>query len=178
MARIPTVDLEEARGVRKLLVWVNERRYGGVVPGIYRILARDLNILIPTGWLYNYLHMRKSSPLSRLQRETLATTWPRYDLDLKTRALLSYAKKLTQQPSMVEDSDIEDLRAAGTSRVSTKPRRSSHYSTTVVGWNQLRDCQLIGYQKERSFPKQPLARQLRRLALDENYEAMSRKPGE
>jgi hypothetical protein len=98
--------------VRNLLVWVNERRYGGVVPGIYRILARDLNILIPTGWLYNYLHMRKSSPLSRLQRETLATTWPRYDLDLKTWALLSYAKKLTQQPSMVEDSDIEDLRAA------------------------------------------------------------------
>ena len=98
--------------MRNLLVWVNERRYGGVVPGIYRILARDLNILIPTGWLYNYLHLRKSSPLSRLQRETLATTWPRYDLDLKTWALLSYAKKLTQQPSMVEDSDIEDLRAA------------------------------------------------------------------
>jgi hypothetical protein len=43
MARIPTVDLEEARGVRKLLVWVNECRYGGVVPGIYRILARDLS---------------------------------------------------------------------------------------------------------------------------------------
>jgi len=78
--------------VRNLLVWVNERRYGGVVPGIYRILARDLNTLIPTGWLYNYLHMRKSSPLSRLQRETLATTWPRYDLDLKTWALLSYAR--------------------------------------------------------------------------------------
>jgi hypothetical protein len=39
----------------------------------YKILARDLNILIPTGWLYNYLHMRKSSPLTRLQREMLAT---------------------------------------------------------------------------------------------------------
>jgi len=73
--------------------------------------------------------MRKSSPLSRLQREMLATvangliggapcrgshtpavgrlpkdgrlsaqfatTGPRYDLDRKTRALLSYAKKLT-----------------------------------------------------------------------------------
>ena len=99
--------------MRNLLVWVNERRYGGVVPGIYRILARDLNTLIPTGWLYNYLHMRKSSPLSRLQRETLATTWPRYDLDLKTWALLSYAKKLTQEPSMMEDSDVEALREAG-----------------------------------------------------------------
>ena len=42
-----------------------------------------------------------------------ATTWPRYDLDPKTRALLTYAKKLTQEPSMVEDSDIEQLRAAG-----------------------------------------------------------------
>jgi alkylhydroperoxidase family enzyme len=42
-----------------------------------------------------------------------ATTWPQYDLDLKTRTLLGYAKKLTQEPSMVEDSDIEELRAAG-----------------------------------------------------------------
>lgn len=42
-----------------------------------------------------------------------ATTWPQYDLDEKTRALLTYAKKLTQEPSMVEDSDIEELRAAG-----------------------------------------------------------------
>ena len=41
-----------------------------------------------------------------------ATTWPTYDLDRKTRSLLSYAKKLTQEPNMVEDSDIEDLRAA------------------------------------------------------------------
>ena len=42
-----------------------------------------------------------------------ATTWPQYDLDQKTRALLSYAKKLTEEPSMVEDSDVEALRAAG-----------------------------------------------------------------
>jgi alkylhydroperoxidase family enzyme len=42
-----------------------------------------------------------------------ATTWPQYDLDEKTRALLTYAKKLTQEPNMVEDSDIEELRAAG-----------------------------------------------------------------
>lgn len=28
-------------------------------------------------------------------------------------ALLAYAKKLTQEPSMMEDSDIEELRAAG-----------------------------------------------------------------
>jgi alkylhydroperoxidase family enzyme len=42
-----------------------------------------------------------------------ATTWPTYDLDAKTQALLAYAKKLTQEPSMVEDSDIEELRSAG-----------------------------------------------------------------
>ena len=42
-----------------------------------------------------------------------ATSWPRYDLDRKTHALLSYAKKLTQDPSMVENSDIDALREAG-----------------------------------------------------------------
>jgi alkylhydroperoxidase family enzyme len=42
-----------------------------------------------------------------------ATTWPTYDLDPKTRALLSYAKKLTEEPSMVEDPDVDALRAAG-----------------------------------------------------------------
>jgi alkylhydroperoxidase family enzyme len=42
-----------------------------------------------------------------------ATTWPTYDLEPKTRALLVYARKLTQEPNMVEDADIEELRAAG-----------------------------------------------------------------
>jgi alkylhydroperoxidase family enzyme len=42
-----------------------------------------------------------------------ATAWPRYDLDEETRALLSYAKKLTEEPGMVEDEDIEALRSAG-----------------------------------------------------------------
>lgn len=42
-----------------------------------------------------------------------ATTWPDYDLDEKTRALLAYAKKLTQEPNMIEDEDIEALRKAG-----------------------------------------------------------------
>src|SRR5829696_899408 len=42
-----------------------------------------------------------------------ATTWPQYDLDRRTRALLSYAKKLTQEPSMMEDSAVEGLRSAG-----------------------------------------------------------------
>lgn len=73
MARILTIDPEQARGLRKLLFRVNKRQYGGVVPGIFKIMFRDLNIAFPGGWIYNYLHMRKGSPLTRLQREMLAT---------------------------------------------------------------------------------------------------------
>jgi hypothetical protein len=73
MARILTIDPEQARGVRKVFVWITKRQYGGAVPGILKIMAQDLNIAIPVNWIYNYLHMRKSSPLSRLQREILAT---------------------------------------------------------------------------------------------------------
>ena len=56
--------------------------------------------------------MRRLTEDEHLDAE-FATTWPQYDLDDKTRALLSYAKKLTQEPSMMEDSDVENLRAAG-----------------------------------------------------------------
>ena len=73
MARILTLDPEQARGLRKLLLWWTKRQYGGAVPGMFNVLAPDLNLTIPISWLYNYLHMRKSSPLSRLQREMLAT---------------------------------------------------------------------------------------------------------
>ena len=73
MARILTIDPEQARGVRKVLFWINKRQYGGVAAGMLKIVAQDLKIAVPLGWLYNHLHMRKSSPLSRLQREMLAT---------------------------------------------------------------------------------------------------------
>ena len=56
--------------------------------------------------------MRRLTKDEHLSAE-FATTWPTYDLDAKTHALLAYAKKLTQEPSMVEDSDIEELRSAG-----------------------------------------------------------------
>ena len=56
--------------------------------------------------------MRRLTKDEHLSAE-FATTWPQYNLDRKTQALLSYAKKLTQEPNMVEDSDIEELRAAG-----------------------------------------------------------------
>ena len=73
MARIMTVPAEEARGLRGLIVRMVKRQYGGVAPGIFEVLMPDLQVNLPTGWLYNHLHMRKNSPLSRLQREMLAT---------------------------------------------------------------------------------------------------------
>jgi hypothetical protein len=73
VARILTLDPEQARGLRKGLVWMAKRQYGGAVPGIFKIMVRDLNVALPSSWIYNHLHMRKGSPLNRLQREMLAT---------------------------------------------------------------------------------------------------------
>jgi uncharacterized protein YciW len=42
-----------------------------------------------------------------------ATTWPEYQLDLKTRALLVYASKLTESPSLVDDDDMASLKKVG-----------------------------------------------------------------
>ncbi len=42
-----------------------------------------------------------------------ATTWPTFNLDKKTKTLLTYAKKLTESPNMIDKSDIQDLRHAG-----------------------------------------------------------------
>ncbi len=73
MARIKTVAPEEARGVRKLVVRLLRRQTGGLVPGIFQILMPDFQVAIPTTWLYGYLNERKGSPMSKLQREMLAT---------------------------------------------------------------------------------------------------------
>jgi hypothetical protein len=73
MTNLLTVVPERATGIRKLLFGWARKQYGGVVPGIFQVLAVDLRILRPTVALYKYLHLRKSSPLSRLQREMLAT---------------------------------------------------------------------------------------------------------
>lgn len=73
MPKIMTIVPEKAKGIRKLFFrWVR-RQYGGVVPGVFQILAVDLRVARPAGALYNYLHLGKSSSLSRLQREMLAT---------------------------------------------------------------------------------------------------------
>ena len=73
MPNIMTVVPERARGLRRLLFRLARRQYGGVVPGVFQILAVDLAVARPAGALYRHLHLRKSSPLTRLQREMLAT---------------------------------------------------------------------------------------------------------
>jgi hypothetical protein len=73
MSNILTIAPERVSGIRKLFFrWVR-RQYGGIVPGVFQVLAVDLRVARPAGALYNYLHLRKSSTLSRLQREMLAT---------------------------------------------------------------------------------------------------------
>ena len=73
MANITTVVPERARGVRRLFFrWVRGQ-YGGVVPGVYQILAVDLRVASMAGALYKHLHLRRASPLTRLHREMLAT---------------------------------------------------------------------------------------------------------
>jgi hypothetical protein len=64
---------ERAKGLRKLFFGWVRRQYGGIVPGVFQVLAVDLKVARPAGSLYSHLHLRKSSSLSRLQREMLAT---------------------------------------------------------------------------------------------------------
>jgi hypothetical protein len=49
-----------------------EKQYG-YVPGIFKILLTDLEIAGPVAAVYTHLHLRPDSPLTRLQREMLAT---------------------------------------------------------------------------------------------------------
>ena len=56
--------------------------------------------------------MRRLTGLEHLDHE-FATTWPTYELDAKTRALLSFAKKLTETPGAIDDADFDSLREAG-----------------------------------------------------------------
>jgi hypothetical protein len=73
MANILTIVPERARGIRKLFFRFVRGKYGGVVPGVFQVLAVDLRVAQPVGALYSHLHLRKSSALNRLQREMLAT---------------------------------------------------------------------------------------------------------
>ena len=73
MVGITTVVPEDSRGLRRLFFRWARAQYGGVVPGIFQILAVDLRVAATVGALYRHLHLRRSSPLDRLQREMLAT---------------------------------------------------------------------------------------------------------
>lgn len=57
-----------------------------------------------------------------------ASTWPTYDLDARTRALLTYAKKLTETPSLIEDDDLDALRTVGWSE------RAIHEATALIAF--------------------------------------------
>jgi hypothetical protein len=71
MPRIKTVSEEEARGIRKLALRYARRRYG-YIPGIAEVALVDLSLALGMGGIYDHLHLRRSSPLTRLQREMLA----------------------------------------------------------------------------------------------------------
>ncbi len=71
MARIKQVSENEARGIRRALVWQAKRQYG-YLPGIFKILMPDMRLARRVAAIYNHLQLRKGSPLSRLQREMVA----------------------------------------------------------------------------------------------------------
>ena len=71
MARIETISEDEARGMRRALVWRAKRQYG-YLPGIFKILMPDLVLARRVAAIYSYLQLRKGSPLTRLQREMVA----------------------------------------------------------------------------------------------------------
>ena len=73
MARIKTVSETDAQGPRLELIQKSKAQYGGVLPGIRQILMADLALAAPASQMYQHLNHRKDSPLTRLQRELLAT---------------------------------------------------------------------------------------------------------
>ena len=73
MSRIKTISPETASGIRRFLVSMLKRKYGGFLPGIMKVTLVDLKVGRPTGSIYKHLHLRKNSPLTRLQREMIAT---------------------------------------------------------------------------------------------------------
>jgi hypothetical protein len=73
MANILTAVPEKVTGLRRMFFGWVRRQYGGIVPGVYQVLAVDMRLAAPAGIIYKYLHLRKRSPLSRVQREMIAT---------------------------------------------------------------------------------------------------------
>jgi len=73
MPNIMTIVPETAKGIRKIFFAMTRRQYGGIVPGVFQVLAVDLKVAKPAGALYKYLHLRSTPTFSRLQREMVAT---------------------------------------------------------------------------------------------------------
>ena len=73
MARILTVDPDQATGITKDILEQAAQQHGGVVPGVFRILLVDLKLAQHIGEIYQHLNFRPDSPLTRLQREMVAT---------------------------------------------------------------------------------------------------------
>ena len=71
-ARILTSLPDNARGLRRLLLASVKKQYG-YVPGIVQVLLPDVVVGLSAQVLYNRLHLRKASQMTRLQREMLAT---------------------------------------------------------------------------------------------------------
>lgn len=71
LTRMTAVSEHEARRIRRIALWLTKRRYG-YVPGIVKVGLVDLAVGFRMGGIYNHLHLRKSSPMTRLQREMLA----------------------------------------------------------------------------------------------------------
>jgi hypothetical protein len=72
MPYLVTTPSEQARGWRRLVLWVAKRQFGGIVPGLTRVIIGDLKIARPVLALYAHLNAPRRSPLSDLQREMIA----------------------------------------------------------------------------------------------------------
>lgn len=73
MARITTLSEDKAEGLQLQLIQKSKSQYGGVLPGIRQILLSDVELAVPASQIYQHLNLRKDSPLTRLQREMVAT---------------------------------------------------------------------------------------------------------
>lgn len=71
MARIRTISEDDARGIRRALVWQARRQYG-YLPGIFKVLMPDMGLARRVAAIYKHLQLRAGSPLTRLQREMVA----------------------------------------------------------------------------------------------------------
>lgn len=72
MPRIKTIAPEHARGLRRLALWMDKRKYGQPL-GITQVMLPDLRLGLAAARLYRHLHLRRRSALTRLQREMIAT---------------------------------------------------------------------------------------------------------